>query len=109
MRVEGVAGADSFEVEDEPVAPSDFDHAIDPGLRFACGGAVFLCKPFGIRARVLALAWGRGVELERAPNDFDRLAMREARERFFEMPLADVAPGACDVGPDVDTELLHDG
>ena len=48
-----------------------------------------------------------GFELERAPDDFDRVPMRELREGGLEAPLADIAPGANDVGPDIDAELLH--
>ena len=46
------------------------------------------------------------VELETAPHDFHVLAMLESPERALEAALADVAPRADDVGPDL--YLHHD-
>src|SRR5690606_12399869 len=46
--------------------------------------------------------FGRGVELAAAPDDLHVLAVLEAVECRLEAALADVAPGAHDVRPDLD-------
>ena len=64
--------------------------------------------PFQIRAPIDAFRRQVGVELERMPPDHRAhggIARRDAFQRGFEPPLADVAPGTYDVGNDVDREL----
>ena len=51
----------------------------------------------------------RRIELERAPDDLDVVAVRERGERGLEAALADGAPGANDVRPDVDGQVLLHG
>ena len=58
-------------------------------------------------ARCVALSTERcdgrlRIELEAAPRDGDLVAVLEGGERRLEAALADVAPGAGDVGPDLD-------
>src|SRR5258706_13582486 len=109
MRIEGVSRPDSLEIEDQPVGPGDVGHSVDPDLGVARGGAIFLGESSGVPGRTIDLARSRRIELERAPNDFDGVAVGEASERGLEVALADVAPRAGDVRPNVDAELLHDG
>jgi hypothetical protein len=52
-----------------------------------------------------ASAGSCGVELEAPPSDVHVVGVREPRERGLEAALADVAPGADDIGPDLD---VHD-
>jgi len=57
----------------------------------------------GVRRRRLRV----GLQLERAPGDADVVAVLERAERLGEPALADVAPGAGDVGPDLDVQVSH--
>jgi hypothetical protein len=49
-----------------------------------------------------ALARRTGIELEAPPGHPDPVAVLELRQSRFEAALADVAPGASDVRPDLD-------
>ena len=61
------------------------------------------CSAGGVRA----LGRSARVELEAAPGQLDLVTVRELLERMLEASLADVAPGAHDVGPDLDGHRRH--
>ena len=65
------------------------------------GGAAILRHQHGAAARRFA-AGPRRVELECPMRHVHLVAVRKAVERALEAALAHVAPGADDVGPDVD-------
>src|SRR5674536_78048 len=70
---------------------------------------VLACQPLGVRAGL----FGRRVrvELETAPHHRNLGALREAGQGGLEPTLADVAPRAGDVGPDLNRQWggLHAG
>jgi hypothetical protein len=78
-------------------------HAL--GVRARC--PVLAREPVGVRAARVVDRRQRRVELERAPDDLDGVALGEARERGLEPPFADPSPRAGDVGPHVDAQGLH--
>ena len=100
VRVERVAGARGLEVEVEPLARRRGGHLVLHRPRLLDARPVLAREVLG----AVALALGRraGVELEAAPGDADLVAVLEGGERGLEAALADVAPGAGDVGPDLD-------
>src|SRR5439155_26183079 len=100
MGVEGVGAADRLEAEVEPLAGRDVRHLVVHRTRLVHGHAVLLGEVDG--AVALALARSGGVELEAAPRHADVVAVRERRQGTLEPALADVAPGAGDVRPDLD-------
>src|SRR3954470_9757960 len=105
VRVEGVAAARLGEVVGEAVLGGEGGDLGLPARGLLHRHAVLLGEPLGR----LALGDGRrlGVELEAVPEDGDVVAVLEPCERCLEAALADVAPGAHDVRPDVDGELGH--
>ena len=105
MAVERVAAAGQIEAHVQPVAGRHVGHLGLPRARLLDAHPVLLGQVLGARA----LARGRraGVELEAAPGDADLVAVLEGGERGLEAALADVAPGAGDVGPDLDVHQLE--
>src|SRR5688572_1817636 len=103
MRIEGVAGPDDVEAEVEPVVRCGLRHPLDHLLRLVARHSVLSPQPRRI-------GFGRTdggrmrVELEGTPDDLDGAV---AAERALQAALAHVAPGACDVRPDVDAHLPH--
>jgi hypothetical protein len=104
VRVERVAGAREVEAEVEPLLGGDLRHLLLHRAGLLDARAVLLRQVLG--AIALTLSRGGGVELEAAPRHLDRVAVLEGRERGLEAALADVAPGAGDVRPDLD---VHGG
>ena len=102
--VERVAGARDVEAEVEPVAGRGLRHAVLHRDGLLAARAVLLGQVG--RAVDAALARGLGVELEAAPRHGDVVAVLELGQRGLEAALADVAPRARDVRPDLD---VHDG
>ena len=95
-----------LEVEVEAVLGGGRGHARDHLLRFGHAGAVLASETGGVRGSLGGARGGR-VELEGVPDDLDGVPVRELLEGGLEPALADVTPGAGDVGPHVDTERLH--
>src|SRR5262245_18533026 len=106
MGEQRVGAQRTVEAELEAFVGGDRRHAVDDLLR-----------PFGPaelpRVRLadgLRLAQrGRGVELERPEHVVDIDVAGELVERLLEPALADVAPRAHDVAPDVDTDRRSGG
>jgi hypothetical protein len=101
--VEGAREPRDVEAELDAVGRADRLHAVvhRPGLLeggAVLGGEVCITVPGTLRGRAR-------VELEAAPDHAHLGAVLEARERGLEPPLADVAPRARDVRPDL---KLHD-
>src|SRR5258705_13678007 len=107
MRVERAARTDAIEAKVQAVGRGDFGQPLHHLLRLVDRGAVLPGKTLGMRNAFVAHGRRGRVELERAPSDLDRISMRELRESGFEASLADIAPGADDVGPNIDAERLH--
>src|SRR5665213_144781 len=100
VAVEGAAAAGDVKAEWKPLLRR---HASQLLLGFAGllhGHAVLLRQALGTIAR--ALRRRAGVELEAPPRHVDLVAVLEALERSLETALADVAPRARDVRPDLD-------
>ena len=99
VRVERAAAACDGEVEAQPLRRRGLGHAIVHGLRLLERDAVLARQ---VRVAI-AGALGRRIrdELERAPRDLDRVAVLELSQRTLEAPLADEAPGAGEVRPDL--------
>ncbi|MBA2282546.1 MAG: DinB family protein, partial [Acidimicrobiia bacterium] len=97
--VEGAPGPGDVEAEVEALVIGDAAHALVHGLGLVAGDAVLRRQPAdevdGPAGRCVR------VELEAAPHDVDLVGVGEARQRVLEPALADVAPGANDVGPDL--------
>jgi hypothetical protein len=76
------------------------------GERLVAAHAVLLGE---VRGAVDGALWRRGrIELEAAPRHGDLVAVLEVGQRGLEAALADVAPGAGDVRPDLDVHgSLH--
>jgi hypothetical protein len=100
MGVERVAG-DRSEVEVEPFVFRDPDEARFHGLEV--GGREAILGHQSGRAIRGPVSGCRRVQLERPVDDLDLVAVLERGERTLEPAFADVAPGADDVRPDVDT------
>src|SRR5690606_23784179 len=64
------------------------------------------CGEHGVLTR------GVGLQLERAPRHLDLVGVLVVSQRLLETRLADVAPGAGDIGPDLDlhaSDLIASG
>jgi hypothetical protein len=96
--IEGVRPLRLVEVELEVVLGGRAGHLLDD-LERALRAAELL--RVGVEHRP-GLTGGRGVELERPPHHLDLVAPGEAGQRLLEPALPDVAPGADDVGVDLD-------
>src|SRR5439155_26467944 len=90
----------------EALAGGDLAHPVVHGARLVDAHAVLVGQVDGAVALALALARRGGIELEAAPRHADVVAVGERGERALEAALADVAPGAGDVRPDLD---VHGG
>src|SRR3954447_24709840 len=103
--VERVARARLVEAELEALAGGDLGHAVVHGAGLLDARAVLL--------RQMAVAvpgpLGRSVriQLEAAPRHRDLVAVLEGGQRGLEAALADGAPRAGDVGPDLDFHAVH--
>ena len=100
VRVERVSGASDVEAKVEPLAGGHLRHVILHLDRLAVAHPVFLGQVGG--AVTLALARRLGVELEAAPGHAHLVTVLEGGQGGLEAALADVTPGARDVGPDFD-------
>ena len=104
-RVEGVAAAREVEAHVQAVAGRDIGHLRRLARRLLPGHAVLVgemrrrCRPRARRG-----ACGSSSKLRHVTRDL--VAMLERGERGLEAALADVAPGAGDVGPDLDVHGL---
>ena len=103
MSVKGVAAGSSIQVVFEPVGCRKLGQPLLAGDRVLAGHPVFA----GQMAHHVALPpGGRGtVELEAAPHHLDVAVVFKARDSGLHSPLADIAPGTDDVGPDL---YFHD-
>jgi hypothetical protein len=100
VRVEGGARAGALELEVEPFGRRRGGHPVLHRPRLLDARPVLAGEVLGAIAH--ALGRRAGVELEAAPGDADLVAVREGGQRGLEAALADVAPGAGDVRPDLD-------
>jgi len=98
--VERVAATRDLEVELEPVAGGRLRQRALGLARLLDGHAVLLRQT--LRAIAGALMRRAGVELEATPSHIDVIPVLELLEGGFEATLADVAPRARDVRPDLD-------
>ena len=105
MGVERVAAARAVEVVLEPLGRGHGGQLRLRGRGLLDADAVLARQALGGRA--LGLRRGARVELEAAVAHLDLVAVLELRQRVLEAPLADVAPGAHDVGPDLHAEGRH--
>ncbi|MNX98118.1 hypothetical protein D3C86_1305130 [compost metagenome] len=97
VRCEGVRNQGRVRVEGDALPRGDLDHAIEHRLVAATEPGA---QVFGLGARLARIRRKIGVELERPVGDLDLVALREGRKGLLEALLADVAPGASDVGVD---------
>ena len=103
VRVEGVPDARPLaEREADLGAALAQDRA---GLRELLGRRAVLARD--VFGRVLAFGRHRRVELERLEVQLDRDLVAEPLERPVERPQADRAPGAGDVGNEIDLQRLR--
>ena len=99
--VDGVRALGVVQPVDQALLGRHRLHAVDhPGA--ALGAAAVLAAE-ALRDRLGRHRGRAGVELEGAPDDLH--LVRELREGGLEAALADVAPGADDVGPDLDNHV----
>ena len=103
--VEAVAAARAVEVVLEPLARRQLGHLRVGLLGLLDAHAVLGREVLGRGVR--ALGRRARVELEAAPGQLDLVTVRELLERVLEATLADVAPRAHDVGPDLDGHRRH--
>jgi hypothetical protein len=103
VRVERVARLDVLEVERQAVRGGDADHALDHVLGLRDAAAVLAGEPLRVRLLVSDRRGSR-IELERAPGHDDLVPVGKLGEGRLEPALADVAPWARDVGPDLNLE-----
>jgi hypothetical protein len=99
MGVEGVARPHGLELEVDPRLGAGVDNPRHGGARLANFVAVLAGD--ALRVRALAHLGRARVQFVGAPHDFDLVAVFELRQRALELALADVAPRAHDVGPDL--------
>jgi hypothetical protein len=97
VRRQGVHDEGGVEVEVQALGAGQFGHLAGhlAGLRPEPPGQVLLGRHRGAGR-------GVGVQLETPPGDLDLAGVLELAERVLKPALADVAPGAHDVGPDLD-------
>jgi hypothetical protein len=105
MGVEGVDPHVALEVVVESFRGCERRHPVVHRTHLLRGRAVLLGEHF-VMGTSVALR-DRGIELEAAPHGLDRVRVVERLERPFPSTLADVAPRACDVRPDLDDEVPH--
>ncbi len=105
--VEGVARPDALEVEVEPVLGRGLGHRGEHLLGAGDARSVLLGEPLRVGPGLVAHGRSAGIELEGVPRDRDPGALGEPGERGLDAALADVTPGARDVGPYVHVEVLH--
>ena len=98
--VERRAGPREVEPEVEAFAGRRLGHLVLHLARPVDGDPVLLGQAGG--ALALALVGCGGIELEATPGHPHFVAVLELSERGLEPALPDVAPGAGDVGPDLD-------
>ena len=99
-----------LEVEIKAFGASRSGDAIDHGLGLRAVGAQLAGDPAGVVAvaRRIGLCGARGgrVELERLPLHLYAVTVGELRQCLLKTALADVAPRADDVRPDLDLHAL---
>ncbi len=100
MGVERITGDRAIETKLETVKRARGCHAIHHRLRLLGRHSVLGGQQLHGGYRLTG--GGGGVKLEAAPDDVERVAMGERMQRLLESALADVAPGAGNVGPDFD-------
>ena len=103
VRVDGVEVERLGQPVDQPLLGRDGLHAVLHLLR-ALGRLAVLLRQHHRRA-LRRLGGRSGVELVGAPVHLHLVGVAELGQRVLDAALADVAPGADDVGPDLD---LHD-
>src|SRR5579875_321331 len=104
MGVKGIAGARQVEAEIEPFAGCGRDHVVDHPLSIGQRGAVLRRQALGVSSPHPVARRSRLVQLEASPYHLHLVAMLEARQSRLEAALADVAPWADDIGPDLDLQ-----
>ena len=97
----------NVEVVVQAVLGGGLGHGGQHLLRAFCTGAQLLAEPGGVVGAGVVL--GRRVELVGVPGHGDLVAMVEPVQRGLEAALADVAPRADDVGPDIDVHTVVNG
>lgn len=105
MGIEGVARLGTVEAEVEPDLSCGRRHPGQLGARLAKGDAVLAGD-----ARCVVTLANRGrprIELEGAPHDPHLVAVLEPLEGGLEVALADVAPRADDIGPDLHSHTTY--
>ena len=105
VRVERVAAAHPVEAELEPFAGRSLGHL---RVELACPVDAQAVLAGEVLIVVAGALCGRmRVELERAVGDGDVVSVLELLERLLEPALADVAPRADDVRPDLNLHVRH--
>ena len=100
--VERVAWADRLELEVDAGVGAGGDDAADRRPRRADLEAVLARDALGVGA--LAHLGRARVQFVGAPHDLDFVGVLELGQRLLELALADEAPRAHDVGPDLDPQ-----
>lgn len=97
------------ELKLEAIGRGGLGHLLQHAFGLGGARAVLGREPVGVPGASRVDRGRRRGELERSPHDLDVSGMLELRERRLEPTLADVAPGARDIGPDVEAEGGHRG
>src|SRR4026209_2557863 len=105
MRIERVARQRSFQMELEPSSSRGLGHPRIHLDNLVGRPAVFPHQHLATARRPVARCGG--IQLKRAMDDVHLVTIVEARERFLEAALADVAPRTDEVGPDIDAHVAQ--
>ena len=105
VRVVGVAAAQRAPLEVEPDRGGVDRHPLVLRDHLLAGDAVLLGDP--VDRRGVVDGWCGAVELEAVPDDPHLVAVLELLEGELEVPPAEVAERAEDVGPDVDAHVTR--